>query len=293
MECDLTGISLDQVSLLRGFWRTGAESVDVRKCRHGHDSCPGNVSRSDHPYCASQYEGALCAECARDFYATGGNSPCEDCGSTKGYAPTAAIGTSFFVLFIAGGAIVKARRKRVIDSDCYRVARYFYRLGKVKMRLIFFCMQTLGEFSLISTNTADSDGNGFPEPAPVLARMLGVASFDVMKVIPMGCAFPEATFYSKLFVKTVGPLVPIVPACISCGRWRRQNATRALLSLRRQVFTSLARAGFGSFLNAQMTLSCDTVPPGRLAWAVFAGFSVILYPVGQSLVMSSGFRGCA
>ena len=129
--------------------------------------------------------------------------------NTHGHAPTIAMGLSLFVLAATGVGIALTKRKRIVNSARYLTARYFYRLGRVKMRVIFFAAQTLSEFSLISTNTADSGGSGFPEPAATFSRMLGVANFDVIGIIPMGCVLPEATFYSKLVAKTVGPIVPV------------------------------------------------------------------------------------
>ena len=293
-----------------GYWRLGDRSDEVYECRFTTKSCPGtrvlddsHCSDAKWPYCACGYEGALCAVCARGYYETWGDSPCGECGSSAGHAPTAAIGACFFVLFVVGGGIARTRGNRIANSARCRIARYFYRLGKVKMRLIFFSSQVLSEFSLIASNTVDSGGDGFPEPALTFSRLLGVANLDGIALIPMGCAFPKATFYSKLVAKTMGPLVPILllwarptfHTLTGAVKWQRQQSARfaakysllwielTLTSVSTTIVEAFKCSEFDneSFLTAQLSLSCDISSPRRAAWVSYSIVAVLLYPLGE------------
>jgi hypothetical protein len=212
---------------------------------------------------------------------------------------------SLFILTIAGVAIAITKKKRIVNSTCYLTARYFYRLGTVKMRVIFFAMQVLSEFSLISTKTvmADSEsGGGFPDPAATFARLLGIANFDLIEFVPMGCMLPDASsFYSKLVIKTVGPIVPVAllwtwPAfhvITGANKLRQEPSARfaakyslllmelVLASVSTTVIETFSCSEFDGdyFLNAQLTRACDRSPK-RVAWIVYGCISVAAYPIG-------------
>ena len=59
------------IVILPGHWRAGSESTDVRQCRYGDLSCPGNgmnQATGPDPYCDASYVGPLCSECHEDFF---------------------------------------------------------------------------------------------------------------------------------------------------------------------------------------------------------------------------------
>ena len=295
-----------------GYWRVDDESDRVYECRFGRTSCPGtsvldddgdtNCSNAKWPYCKCGYTGALCAVCAPNYYESWGGTQCVDCENEQGHAHAIAIGASLFVFTIASVGIAITQRKRIVNSARWRTARYLYRLGRVKMRVVFFALQVLSEFSLISTKTVQSGSDGgFPEPAATFSRMLGVANFDVIGLVPMGCVLPEATFHSKLVAKTVGPIIPVAllwawPATrviTGASKVKQQHSARfaakcsllwlelTLASVSTTIFETFVCSGFDGeyFLNAQLTIPCDG-SPRRIAWEVYAGLAVGLYPVG-------------
>ena len=232
---------------------------------------------------------------------------CDSCDASKGHAPTIIFASVIFVLFGVAGAIAYTQKQRVINSVFYQTARYFLRVGKVKIRLVFFSAQVLSEFSLIAqkTNAGDGGGNGgFMEPAATFARSLGVANFDVLGFLPMNCVLPESSFYTKLLIKTVAPIVPLALL------WSRPLAytftgaheTRRLASLHLaakmslvwlelilpSVSTTIIETFVCSefdddmfYLNAQLTIPCNG-SSRRVMWLALAGFAVAIYPVGTS-----------
>ena len=158
-----------------------------------------------------------------------------------------------------------------------------YRLGRVKMRVVFFATQVLSEFSLISTKTAETNG-GCSEPAAKFARLLGVANFDVIGMIPMGCVLAESNFYSTLVAKTVGPFVPIAflwsrpafHAIIGTVQVRQAHSARfaAKCSL---LWLELVAASVSTTIIETFVLPIAGLPLGRLVPPPLAGRAVAVF----------------
>ena len=305
------GSSLSDWLLDKGYWRVGDESTKLYKCRFGVASCPGTANSScldaQWPGCKCGYAGALCAVCAPHYYASLAGSRCENCSNRKGLFRAVAWRVSLFVVVLVGVVIVLTQRKRIANSAHYRTARYFYRLLRVKVRIIFFAVQTLSEFSIISANTDNGDG-GFPEPAATFSRLLGVANLDVIAFIPIGCVWPDATFHSKLVAKTLGPIVliallwirPAVHTITSADQVRQDQSARVsakyslllleifLASISTTIIETFVCTEMDGeyFLNAELTLRCDGSPK-RISWTIYAGFALALYTAGQSFMLSA------
>ena len=146
--------------------------------------------------------------------------------------------------------------------------------------------------------------------------MLGVANFQVIDLIPIGCVLPEATFYSKLVAKTVGPIVPVAllwawPAfCAITGAVKEKQERSArfaaklsllwleltLASVSTTIIETFVCQQFDGefFLNAELTLSCDgSKSSKRSLWIVYASLAAGVYPIGQSRVSFCPGRLCS
>ena len=64
----------------------------------------------------------------------------------------------------------------------------------------------MSEFAQISSFMDDSQP--FPEPANTLAMSLGLANLDVLKFVPMACAF-RMSYYDNLRIKVFSPLLAV------------------------------------------------------------------------------------
>jgi hypothetical protein len=42
------------------------------------------------------------------------------------------------------------------------------------------------------------------------ARVLGATNLGVLRFVPLGCVMPQSSFYTKLEIKTIGPIIPLV-----------------------------------------------------------------------------------
>ena len=99
--CD-AGSTVSSWKLTAGHWRADDESEDIRRCRFGVTSCPGDgqnqafslsrrraTSSMLNPYCSEHHVGPLCSACAAGFFLSwAGDGKCNQCAKGKSHAPT-------------------------------------------------------------------------------------------------------------------------------------------------------------------------------------------------------------
>ena len=270
------------------------------------DGLPRNTTKW--PDCSCGYAGPLCAECdAGYFLGTFSKRECRKCGETNAHGPTIFIAAVAIGAAAIGAGAAIAPRQRIVNGFRYQAARYMYRMGRVKARVIFFALQTLSEFVLISEKVAGR-GGAFAEPAATFARMLGITNLDVFGFIPLGCVVNDSTFsfYTKLLVKVVGPIVPLVllwarPLTNFTGGARRDHSVRfaakwslvwlelVLPSVTTTIVETYVCRRFDNgelFLNAMLTIPCDG-SHRRRSWVLFASLAAAIYPLGVPLLFFS------
>ena len=151
MVCDEMGMFLQQVALKAGHWRTDEDSDDIRVCRFGGFSCPGdgkNQATGPNRYCALNYIGPLCSACAPTFFSSWvRDGKCNECSSTN-YLPT--IGLISGVLVLCGmiaacmskkGQKCQSRKADAPPSTLSVEAEKLYLLAEVKLTTLFFAAQ--------------------------------------------------------------------------------------------------------------------------------------------------------
>ena len=140
------------IVILPGHWRAGSESTEVRQCRYGDLSCPGNGTNQatgPDPYCGASYVGPLCSECHEDFFKSWDSvGTCRECATGKSHLPTIGlVGTvfAFGALFVVG---VKKCRNKQNDGNLGEKKRLtfanvekLYVLAKVKVFTLFLAAQ--------------------------------------------------------------------------------------------------------------------------------------------------------
>ena len=157
--------------------------------------------------------------------------------------------------------------------------------------------QTLFQFSVV-TNVAES--TQFPEPARSVVGGLGIFNLDFLSYVPAECVYPNSDFYTKLLVKTIGPLivavglwaVPLVHLIQDDKRGFRVSAQTAasrtnlfLELILPSISTTISEAFYcekfdgDRFLRAQLTQSCESSE--WQSWAVYAGLFIIVFPIGE------------
>ena len=153
VECS-AGSSISNWQLDPGFWRTDAQSDEVRECRFGRRSCPGaNSSQAAgrDAYCGPAFVGPLCSQCAADhFLSWTGEGDCHKCASGKSHWPTIGLVSSVVILgAVFAGAIHKCRSRKIDapltettgpPSKFARLEKLFL-LAKVKIFTLFLVSQ--------------------------------------------------------------------------------------------------------------------------------------------------------
>ena len=187
--CDSWDSAVAGWKLLAGNWRSNENSRDVRACRLGVTSCPGDndpmvcPNQTTEPYCACEYTGPLCAGCARNHFPGFRGVSCEACGESKSHSPTIILACTVFGLALLLAGVAYTQKKWIINSEGYRTMLYLRRVGRVKTRVVFFAAQVLSEFALISQKTAGG-GGGYPEVRinSFLCVLLGSTTKQVIAV---------------------------------------------------------------------------------------------------------------
>jgi len=157
------GSTIASWQLDSGFWRTGGTSTKVYECAYGVASCPGHgngMNSATDPYCAPEYVGPLCSECADNFFiGWNGDGVCYECAAGKSHHPTIALWVAVVVVVcVAAAGTTFACRNRCADnknddnptttetaeSGCFATfsahAVLLYRVGQLKLfNLLIMC----------------------------------------------------------------------------------------------------------------------------------------------------------
>ena len=80
-NCDTEGISLEELPLLPGYWRSGAKSFEIEQCVIA-EACSQQRNSSNSSQCLEGSHGPLCNVCLPD-YSKGVLGICEICVTTN------------------------------------------------------------------------------------------------------------------------------------------------------------------------------------------------------------------
>ena len=168
VDCDEASTVSDW-KLHAGHWRTDDESADVRKCRFGVTSCPGDGKNQaaaysssqgrrttsssapgPNPYCSPNHVGHLCSACAEDFFlGWTGDGKCYQCQTGRSDWSTIGLLVGVFVFVASCLACVykfkKARQKEdtpaVAPSALFMKIEKVHSLAKFKVFTLFLAAQ--------------------------------------------------------------------------------------------------------------------------------------------------------
>ena len=153
LACPTAGLSFGDVHLLPGYWRADSASIDVRHCRFGKVSCPGNLGNGA-AYCAPSYTGPLCSECVANYFISWeGTGDCVECAEKKHHAPTIVLLSS--ILLFAGVLVACIRstwcRNRIFNQRIYAFSsnvKDTYSRANFKMFTLFLTAQVRVSWTL-------------------------------------------------------------------------------------------------------------------------------------------------
>lgn len=151
--------------------------------------------------------------------------------------------------------------------------------------------------------TSAAEETSFPEPARTLVSGLGIFNLDFLSYVPAECVYRESSFYTKLLIKTVGPLIIVAglwaqPLIEAIARRPGVQGSANLAVVRMSIFLELIVPSIsttisdtlycscfdnGSFLRAQMTISCEDAT--WRSWAAYAGCCIVIFPIGVPFLL--------
>ena len=197
------------------------------------------------------------------------------------------------LIVIVGGLIVCLCKMKRFKKKLMKL----YRIGKVKLRTIFFVFQVISSFASISKDTGAQVK--YPQPAASVAAAMGAANLDLFSFVSLRCMLPDTHFYTNLLIKTMAPFAVIAllftyPLVLRASRKPYQKAwqTSARLSLfmlelvlpstTTTIGQTLACDHFdnGWFLRAQLTIPCDG-SRRRKVWVTYASLMIAIFPLGE------------
>ena len=288
--CSDEGTILSQISVDKGYWRTGPSSTDLRACLNPA-YCKGGT---DAEYqCAAGSEGPYCQLCSRDFYMNIAQE-CERCdGSGIGRDGLLILGLLLTTVCMVG-AIAYSCQKEMPRKAKKRINS----LGKI----IFVFVQLL-------CSIPENFGTTFPSPFSSLVGGLGVMTFDVSLEAFVGCLF-ETSYYTQLIVATLFP-VAVVASIALLFTFLTYRAADTAVDYKRILLVSgqgaallvvyvfvpiTSRVIFGIFncesfdngssmLVADYSLSCDDSE--RTGMVIFAVIMVVIWPIGGPLLFAT------
>jgi len=319
MLCPLSQVSCAWKSTIRdwvlkpGVWRSDDTSSDLRACRFGATSCPGDTSDGasttqhnctargfgDWPYCGCGYVGPTCAVCAPEHFLDWSGDSCVKCGASDGHTPSIVVGC--LVVALGGVAVAFVRNANKKQKGWYMRFKEFQRLGRTKSSTLFFLCQIISAFSGISSDTGSK---GHPEPAASFAGALGMTNVDFLQFVPMSCVVTGGMdFYWKMCIRTLVPpaLISVLWLWpLSCIARRKPHARAVTMASKltlvgleivtpkvaTNVMQAFACTEFGGdwYLRSELTIACDG-STRRIKWVVYAGCCAAAYLIGVPLLI--------
>jgi hypothetical protein len=295
---------LTEATLLAGYYRTNASSLDVGKCPNPSTQCVGHATSGDE-LCADGYSGVFCMVCKVDGadsrHVRRGDS-CVQCnGSLRA--------TMYVVLVCLGllwvGALVLIARTRRPTKDASQSLVVRMEAFGEKFQTKYKIMVT---FSQILSKVVTEYPMKLPQVFKSFWTHFTVFNID-LALLPLNCIV-DSNFHDRLIVTTVAPIVFVVVVVLFWAIQRQVllskkdndgNLSRALHSLTAksirvsiiflytvfpivsttifQAFIFDQRLGDGSsYLVADYTIQRDD--PTHQAFMTYASVMAVLYCFG-------------
>eukprot|EP00611_Tribonema_gayanum_P001671 TRINITY_DN1121_c0_g1_i8.p1 TRINITY_DN1121_c0_g1~~TRINITY_DN1121_c0_g1_i8.p1 ORF type:complete len:1431 (+),score=246.26 TRINITY_DN1121_c0_g1_i8:130-4422(+) len=313
MDCSsAVGVTVATLQLRKGYWRESLSTDALRACWNP-DACTGGAPASEDEldeYCAQGYSGPYCAVCTADHM----HLTAYTCAACTSGAMSAVIIIATVVLVALATCALVAVLESLRYSDMSAAAGSARSAGAALRNAVCALLAALRiplVVYQIQTQFASITGALLPEAYHTFLNWLNAISFDLRWVLPLGCA-ADLNFYQRLLVATLAPLgvgtllltprviVALLPRELPSGRLaariRAKAARLAAADLKLflvftfvifsgvsaivlQTFACETLEGTGvSYLRADYSIRCQTSK--HSAYMVYAGFMILVYPIG-------------
>ncbi|CAN0364157.1 unnamed protein product [Ascophyllum nodosum] len=302
-----SGMTLETLNLMPGFYRTFNKSRDVLEC-YREEACMGG-SNAD-TYCAEGYAGPYCAVCD-EGYDSGFQYSCHSCqGSDKSAAIGKAIAVLVIVMFVV--ALGVTYLVDVVDQPISeRRGRWERRVSSFRdglvraipltaIKIVLVCWQIISQFSSV-VNVQ------YPPVYENLLTALSVVNLDLWSILALSCVV-KTNFYARLLWATIAPVTVLGALAITyriallrnghsihAKRIARNKHLAVGLFLLFMVYSSVSYTIFQTFV-------CDSLDSGatylrvdyelacwsriHIAYMTYAGIMILVYPVGIPAVFA-------
>eukprot|EP00904_Undaria_pinnatifida_P003224 jgi/Undpi1/12902/HiC_scaffold_7.g02568.m1 len=295
------------VSIDPGFWRATSTTRDVFAC-YRDEACLGGVTAT-HAYCRNGYEGPYCSICSEGYGASFGFS-CDKCSDKASGIVVAVV---FVAVLLLGAAAVASYTMSSIGVSGGRGAierlTRFIPLPSIKIAIV--ALQIVTQFTAIANVT-------YPQVYQRFLDAVNVINFDLgwISQLSMGCLF-DIGIHGRLLIATIGPIIAAMflsftyivatrgidrgvsqfsdPINRNSGgslqdlRMVRHRHVSMGLLLTFLIYSSVSSVVFQMFacddladghkyLRADYRVDCES--PTHSAFQIYAGFMIVVYPVG-------------
>ena len=302
-QCNSSGVTLEKLWLMPGYWRTFANSTIVHRCPTSI-ACAGGTNFS--AQCEVGYRGPLCATCSPDYRSAAGGT-CNACKTFTGsdFLPLVIVLLVLtpLILSCVVGMWLRRRRKHrpTGGAGVPEAQRRGYR-EPAKTRGQRIVSQLLVKVKIIIANQQVLQGIGsvfkiqWPQAFNDLLSYFKVIDFDFLNLIPLGCLL-QTNYLTNLIIRTLLP-AGLVVTLVLAGRRALRHGREALgygltnggvllvficyPSTTRTVFSFFQThefdSGYGTYLMADYSIDCDSA--SYRAHYPFAIAMVFLWPLG-------------
>ncbi|CAM9133326.1 unnamed protein product [Ectocarpus sp. 8 AP-2014] len=293
-------VTLQTLSIDRGFWRASASSTEVLACYHA-DACLGGVTGAS-GYCEEGYEGP-CASCSitcsldaqvscrtrcqllRKLHKAGGCFPSPHLIGKLQRMDTS--NTQPDDLTTRPQRMAGIREGGIVE----RVTRY---IPLQSLKIVIVSWQILTQFTSVANVT-------YPDVYQELLDVLDVFNFDLSWLLSAGCVV-DMNFHDRLLVSTISPIVALLLLACTYAAAARANRgdpeklniiwnkhVTMVLLLTFFVYSSVSSTLFRAFacddldyskyyLRADYSIECDSSEHRGIQ--VYAGFMIVIYTMG-------------
>ncbi|CAM9660999.1 unnamed protein product [Ascophyllum nodosum] len=302
-----SGMTLETLSLMPGFYRTFSKSREILEC-YREEACMGG-SNADR-YCAEGYAGPYCAACD-EGYGSGFQYSCHSCqGSDKWAAIGGAIAVLIIGIFVV--ALGVTYLVGVVDRPISeRRGGWERRVSNFRDGLVRAIPLTAIKITLVSWQIISQfSGVVNVQYPPVYKNFLAALSFvnpDLGSILSLSCVV-ETNFYVRLLLGTITPAAVLGALAITCRVAILRNghsihakriATNKHLAvglfLLFMVYSSVSYTIFQTFvcdpldsgdtyLRADYEIVCWTRT--HVVYLAYAGLMILVYPVGIPAVFA-------
>jgi uncharacterized membrane protein len=279
MRDDLSGMSLNTLTLEEGFWRTDATSSDVRSCVTPEACVGGNDTDTT---CRDGHTGPYCALCV-DEYNLDPFMLCQKCSSSKRDLIFTAVVVVLVVLTFFGlnhfvkKKLGRGKRGKEIWKRCKNGVKILFASGQITASL----PNVMPQVSL-------------PENFEKVVEKTQFLNVNLFTLVPMGCfAGSRFNFYTKSVAMTMLVIILCAVLVLLAFFRKKPHLYTAAIAITYMTLPTITTTVFGmfpcdefdngsSFLRSDLSIDCNA--EGREAWELYGYLMVAIFPVGVPLL---------